>query len=383
MSQQTHTDVIRLLQDLVTVDSTNPGGDEHAAAQVLAAELEQHGVACEIDRYQANHANLVAVVEFGPGPTVMLNSHLDVVPAVGEWSSPPFVPRVHDGLLFGRGAADAKGSLAPMAVAMLRLIDDRKHLRGRVVFTAVGDEEVGSTGARHLLTAWRPDAAIVGEPTDLKLLTAHKGSVRPVVEVHGIAAHAAAPANGVNAIEGLSPLLTMLKRHAESLLSREHRLTGSPTMTPVLVQGGEAPNAVAAACRLTLDRRLIPGETADQALGEIEQLLLRFDKENAPLTARVVECAPSTGGPSETPSDATFVVACQRALAELGTDATLGGLLVNCDMTHFRAVGVPTVVIGPGRLEAMHVPDEHIEIDQVRRAVDVYEATLRHALAAL
>lgn len=383
MTTPTLPDPVELLTDLVAIDSSNPGGDEVAVAGRLAETFSDHGLDVEIDRYDDEHVNLVAVADFGPGPTIMLNSHLDVVPTPGEWISPPFSPEVREGRLFGRGAADAKGSLAPMAVALLGLLDERRQLRGRIVYTGVGDEEVGSGGARHLLKTWRPDAAIVGEPTGLRLLTAHKGSVRPIIEITGRSAHAAAPEKGVNSIEALGDLLPLLREYREALDTRLHDLTGSPTSTVVLVEGGEAPNAVPASCRLTIDRRLIPGETADEAVAELETYLERFNALDHGASARIAHRAPSTGGPSQTDVADPFVEACQAALIGLDLDARPGGLLVNCDMTHFRSAQIPTVVLGPGELEAMHVPNESVRVDEVTEAVGVYQALLRSAVGRL
>jgi succinyl-diaminopimelate desuccinylase len=377
-------DVVDLLHELVAVDTTNPGGNEGDAAQLLADLFTKHGLEPVIDRFAADHVNLTASASFGEGgPTIVLNSHLDVVPAVGDWTSPAFTPQIRDGRMYGRGSADAKGSLAPMAVALVRLLHDEKarNLRGTVIYTAVGDEEDGSRGARHLLTDLTGiDGAIIGEPTSLRLLSAHKGSVRPIIELTGKSAHAAAPAKGINAINATGPLLAMLESHGVELSEREHPLTGSPTLTPVLITGGEAPNAVPASCRITVDRRLVPGETAESALAEIDALLAKFNADNAPVTAAIAECAPSTGGPSQTADTDPFVISCQHALDGVGADSTLDGLIVNCDMTHFRAAGIPTVVIGPGELEVMHVPDESIDINELRRAVGIYEAILHRIL---
>ncbi|MVA77707.1 ArgE/DapE family deacylase [Auraticoccus sp. F435] len=374
-------DVVALTRALVAVDSTNPGGDEPAALAVLADLFSSRGLSPEVDRYRDGHANLVVRVPFGPGPTLMLNSHIDVVPAGGGWAHDPFTPVVADGRLYGRGSADAKGSLAAMAVALLELVDSGAALSGTVVFTAVGDEEGGSTGARHLITSLRPDACVVGEPTGLQLLSAHKGSVRPVIEVRGVPAHAATPHLGANAVEGAAELVLELRRLAVELLDRDHELTGGPTMTTVFVSGGEAPNAVPERCRITLDRRLVPGEDDAGALAEVQAVLDRFNAGHPRLSAAVVECAPSTGGPSETPRDHPFVAAAVAGMAAAGERTDLGGLVVNCDMTTFRAAGVPTVIVGPGTLEVMHAIDEHVPVEQLHRAVAVHRAIVESYLA--
>ena len=379
----TGTDTVALLERLVAVDSTNPGGDESGAADVLADVLRAVGAAVAIEEYAPGHVNLVAEVRFGDGPRVMFNSHLDVVPAGSGWSSDPFVPVVRDGRLYGRGAADAKGSLAAMAGAFVDIVRSGAASRGTLVFTAVGDEEVGSTGARALVETLRADACIVGEPTGLRLLAAHKGSLRPVIEVIGRGAHAAAPHNGVNAITGTAALLGALDDYGRKLAQRAHPLTGSPTLTPVLIEGGQAPNAVPEKCTLTIDRRMVPGETADDARGEIDDLLAEFNRTHAPVTARIAALAPSTGGPSETAVDDPFVVACRGALREAGESDEVGGLVVNCDMTTFRGAGIPTVVFGPGELEVMHAADEFVPLDQLERARVAYRAMAERALAEL
>jgi succinyl-diaminopimelate desuccinylase len=304
---------------------------------------------------------------------------------------------VRDGALYGRGSADAKGPLAAMACAAIELAGeadagagDGAALRGEIVFSAVSQEEGDSMGARHLVPALAaagllPDAVIVGEPTGMRLLTAHKGSVRPVIEVVGVSAHAANPTAGVNAVTAAATVITLLERYAAGLDAHGHPLLGTPTCTPVLIEGGEAPNAVPERCRITLDRRLLPGETQESVLAEVGAVLDEFNKDpdaNGGASASVVACAPSTGGPSETPQDHPFVALCRAALAAEGADDTLGGLTVNCDMTHFRAAGVPALVCGPGRLEVMHAVDEHIVIDELIESVGLYRALLVRALAA-
>ncbi|WP_233518634.1 M20 family metallopeptidase [Streptomyces corynorhini] len=387
-------DVLALLTAMVACDSTTPTGEEESTAALLAEPLAAAGFEVETERLAPGRVNLTARRRFGPGgPVIMLNSHLDVVPAGGGWTSPPFVPALREGRLYGRGTADAKGPLAAMACAAIELAraadagDGTGPARGEIVFSAVSQEEGDSAGARHLVPRLAregrlPDAVVVGEPTGMRLLTAHKGSVRPVIEVVGVAAHAATPGQGVNAVTAAGRVLGLLEEYSASLADHGHPLLTAPTCTPVLIEGGEAPNAVPERCRITLDRRLLPGETPESVVAAVEEVLDRFNAAEGGARASVVACAPSTGGPSETPEDHPFVRLCRRALASAGADDSLGGLTVNCDMTHFRAAGVPALVCGPGRLEVMHALDEHIVVDELRDSVGLFRALLTEALAA-
>ena len=371
-----------LLAQLIRTDTVNPPGHELQAATLLADWLHQHDVEVEIDEFAPGRANLLAAVRFTrPGPTLMLNTHLDVVPVADGWTVDPFAGAITNDVIWGRGAADAKGALAAMAAALTRLAADPDRLSGSLVLTAVADEEDGSRGARRLVAQRSADAVVVGEPTDLRLMTAHKGSVRPVIQVRGRAAHAAQPQHGRNAIAGAAALIRALQEYAATLSHSVHPLVGPATAVPVLIDGGEAPNAVPERVRITLDRRMTPGETTDGVLEQLHQLLQRFHDTADGFHAEIVAMKPSTGGPSETPADDPFVLACQRGLTRLGLDPRPQGLVVNCDMTHFRAQRIPTVVCGPGHPEVMHAADEHLQLQALNQAVDVYVAIAEEVLA--
>jgi len=374
-------DVVELTQSLVRVDTANPPGNELAAATVLRDWLQGHGISAAIDEFQPGRANLIATIEGArPGPALMLNTHMDVVPPGDGWTHGAFSGTVQDGRLFGRGAADCKGSLAAMAAALVNIHRRGLLRRGTITLAAVADEEVGSAGTRHLLQKMRPDLAIVGEPTALRLAIAHKGSLRPMVTVTGRSAHAAQPQEGVNAVEAAADLLVFLRRYAAGLTEKAHPLVGPPTMAVVKIEGGVALNAVPPSCTITFDRRMVPGETNDSVLSELEQALEEFNRERREGHAKLAGLGPSTGGPSETLPDHPFVRAALEALAAIGQSGQPIGLMFNCDMTHFKAAGIPTVVYGPGEMAVMHTVDESVAVADLQAAVEGYTAM---ALAAL
>jgi succinyl-diaminopimelate desuccinylase len=383
-SKTQNENVVRLLSDLVMCNSTNPSGEELSSAKVLEKFLLKVGFVCEIIELSTGRVNLIATRTFGSsGPTLLLNSHLDVVPAGNGWDTDPFVPEIMDGKLYGRGSADAKGALASMAVACANL-SGNPNISGKLIFSAVSDEEGGSTGARRLVDSLLqnlplPNAVIVGEPTEMKIVSAHKGSLRPIIRITGKAAHAAAPHNGINAIEAAGRFINHMNAYAIQLESTTHSLVGSPTCTAVLIQGGEAPNAVPETVEITFDRRLIPEESNASVEREIKDLVLNFNVKDVGF-ASIYSFAPTTGGPSETSPNEPFIQICQAVLLSLGSDEALQGLQVNCDMTHFRKAGIPTIVTGPGSLEVMHAANEHISIIELSDAVAIYQHYLEKLL---
>jgi succinyl-diaminopimelate desuccinylase len=148
----------------------------------------------------------------------------------------------------------------------------------------------------------------------------------------------------------------------------------------VLISGGEAPNMVPERCRITCDRRLIPGEREDEVLADFSAMLNRFNRDNPGVTARLVELAPSTGGPSETVPDDPLVIDALAALRQIGQNPAISGMQVNCDMSHFRRVGIPAVVYGPGSPAAMHTVDESIDLAEIDHAAAGYAAIVHRVL---
>ncbi len=372
--------LVRMLVDLIRLPSQNPGDDERAVADYLAEHCRRLGLEVATPDVFPGRPNVVARLRGErPGPIVVLNTHLDTVPAGEGWSVDPFAGVVRDGRVWGLGTSDAKGQ----AVAMLAALAEARPQAGEVVFAGVVDEELGSQGARELVKGLKADYAIVGEPTRLRVAIAHRGSVRPRIVVHGKAAHSSTPRLGINAIFKMRTVLEALEQYVEGLDARRHPLIGPPSGTVTLIRGGHKESAVPDRCEIVLDRRMVPGETQDAVVADIEGVLRRLAARDPELRVGIEGYLPTSGPPSETPRDARLVGLAEAAVREVtGRAAEVYGAGFGCDMTHFRAIGAEAVVLGPGDIERAHRPDEYIGIDELVEGTRVYAALIGRLVGA-
>lgn len=377
MSETIRPDADRMKADLarlVGFDTSNPPGFEAQAAAFLADRLREACFQVTVDEFEPGRSNVIARLANGDGPVLAFNTHIDVVPAGEDWSSKPFDLTECDGKLYGRGSCDAKGPLVAMLEAMRMLAARRDTWRGEVVGVFVADEEVGSKGARHF-AASRPkiDYAVIGEPTGNATIIAHKGSMRPIVRVHGVSAHSSTPDLGENAIYNAARFLGLVEEYHRDVVSkRAHPLVGSASMTVTRCNGGIADNVIPDHCDLMLDRRMIPGEGEEQVMQEVGELIARA-KEKFGFSAECIRYQATTGGASETPADADIVQASVAASRRLGATASQpSGFSGGCDLVHFRAVGALGVVLGPGSLAVAHKPDEFVPAEEFVAASLIY-----------
>src|SRR5699024_9115161 len=184
----------------------------------------------------------------GGGKSLILNTHMDVVPPGDGWSSDPFKLSRKDDNLYGRGVMDAKGPLAAMMAAIEAIADSNLEIRGDIVLIVVVDEEVASLGARNLPRDLQGDFAIIGEATNGNLAIAHRGSLRPVLVSEGISAHSSTPNLGRNAINIMCKALIRLEEYSNQYLQKEHYLAGSPTLSATIIQGGNKESMVPDRC---------------------------------------------------------------------------------------------------------------------------------------
>ena len=348
------SDAVDLLSALVAIPSLS--GEETAVATFLAGWLRDRGVAVEV-----LGDNVVATVAGAAGgPTLLWNSHLDTVPAGADWHRDPWSPAIVDGRLVGLGAGDAKASLAAMASATVTLAA-QGLTRGRLVFAATVNEEIGASGLPDVLAAiGAVDAALVGEPTSLQAAIAQSGLLLLEGTCRGRSAHAARAALGRNAVTAAARDLVAIDA---LVLDRVHPLLGRSGANVTVIRGGDRHNVIPDTCRYTIDVRYTPAYEPE----ELTALLVATVE--ADLDVRQDHTLPV-----ETAKDAPIVAALRAAEPGL----RLFGSPTMSDWIHLAHVDA--VKIGPGDSERSHTPNESVAVAQVRRAAELYAATARRFL---
>jgi acetylornithine deacetylase len=365
-----------LVAALVAIDSVNPdlvpgGAGEAEIADFVAGWLREAGLDVELDEPAPGRPNVVAVARgSGGGASLMLNAHMDTVGVEGM--ERPFEPVVRDGRLYGRGAYDMKASLAACMLAARRLAAE--ELSGDVIVAAVADEEYASIGVQSVLARRRADAAIVTEPTGLRVCVAHKGFVWAELETEGRAAHGSRPAEGVDAITRMAPALARLAELQSALdAGPGHELVGPGSVHASLIEGGQELSSYPARCRLALERRTAPGESAEDFQRECEALVEGI--EGAEVRMGLVR------PPFAVDPDAEVVQAVSRAAEALtGKPAEVYGETYWMDAALIQGAGIPTVVFGPDGWGA-HAVDEWVDLASVDACSDALVAAA-HELCA-
>jgi acetylornithine deacetylase len=369
-------DVVALTRALVRVDSRNPAlcpdaPGEGPCARLLADVLLDWGFDVELVG-PADRPNVVARIgRREPGArSLILNGHLDVVGTEGMTHA-PFDAEERDGRIWGRGSADMKGGVAAMCVAALRA-HEAGALRGEAIVTAVADEEFRSAGTSAVVASGvRADAAIVTEPTRLAIMPAHKGFAWVDVAVHGRATHGSRYEIGVDAIRHAGLLLAELDALDADELPRRpgHPLLGRASLHAATITGGTGLSTYPERCAFTVERRMLPGESAAGVVAEIEDACRRVRARRAHFDAEV--SLSFAQPPSDVAADAPIVRALADALAAAGEPAPVAGMSAWTDAALLNAAGVPAICFGPGDIALAHSAEEWVPVDELHRAAEV------------
>ena len=384
------------LRELVRVPSDNPPGDcaPHAAWAAALLEglgfvVERHPVPDDLIRANGmvSAVNLVVRERFGPGPTVALNAHGDVVPPGRGWTRDPYGGDIADGAMYGRGVAVSKSDFATYAFALLAL-KARRPSRGAVELHFTYDEETGGEiGPKFLLQRGivKPDYAIAAG-FSYNVVIAHNGCLHLEVRVKGKQAHAALPASGHDALEAATAILAALYRYRKELASRRSAVAGidSPTLVVGLIEGGINTNVVPDLVTLRLDRRFIPEESgaeAERALRALIEATAARSEGIAVEVRRILLAEPLTPLPGQAKILAPLL---RHGARVLGETIAANGVPLYTDARHYAAAGIPIVLYGAGPRSILdagaHAADEHLRLDDLDKATEIVAATVRDLL---
>lgn len=370
-------ELYRALIATPSISATDAALDQsnEALITLLAGWFRDLGFQVEVQPVPGtrNKFNMLASIGSEPGG-LLLTGHSDTVPFDdGRWTRDPFVLTEHDNKLYGLGTADMKGFFA-FVLDSLRDID-AATLKKPLYVLATADEETSMAGASYFARSsqLRPDCAIIGEPTSLTPVRAHKGHLSNAVTVMGQYGHSSDPARGVNAIEVMHEAISQLKLLRDSLQTRYHHpafVIPYPTMNFGHIHGGDAANRICGCCELHMDIRPLPGLT----LGDLEELMteaLAPVSERWPGRITMSALHPPIPG-YECPVDAPLVQVVEKLL---GVETEV----VNyCTEAPFIQALCPTLVLGPGSINQAHQPDEFIDTAFIKPTWELITQIVQH-----
>ncbi len=344
--------LVQTLSHLIHINSINPslspdGPGEAEAGDYIAAALERLGLQVATYELAPGRVNVVgALPGTGGGRSLLLNAHMDTVGVEGM-TIDPFAAEIRDGRMYGRGTQDMKGSLAAMLAAVKALVDSGVALAGDLLITAVADEEYLSMGTEALVGQVSADAAIVTEPTDMRLARAHRGMIWYQVETFGRAAHGSRYQDGIDANMHMGRFLARLDKLEQELRRRPgHPLTGPPSLHAPIIQGGREMSIYADHCVLKIERRTAPGETEAQNSAELQAIIDELSAEDPDFRAELSVLIART--PFVVTEDAPIVQVVDEALSQrLGARHPHTGMPFWTDAALLAEAGVDTVILGP------------------------------------
>lgn len=321
--------------------------------------------------------NLLITLEVDKSkPLILFESHLDVVSIEGM-TIEPFAAKIENGKMYGRGACDTKASGAAMLWA-LKAYQSQSLQPNNIGVLFTCDEEITKRGAIAFAEKqlpqldFRPEGVIVGEPTMLQPIVAHNGVTRILVRTRGVAAHSSNPANGRSAISEMVKVIQLLESEYIPSLTATHELTGKAQSSINIIRAGQQCNIIPDFCEIAMDRRIVPGEKIEDILPQIQRVLAPLQAANPEAG---IEIEIGFLDPSLSPREGQFTDFVNGVLSRFG-DVTPLGVAYGTDASNFDAVGLTSIVLGPGHISQAHTKDEWIEIAQVEKAVEVYGALM-------
>ncbi len=361
-------DVISLLQEMIRTPSVT--GEEKAVAELIEREMKYTGLH---DVRVDSLGNVIGEMGGEKGPKLLYNGHMDTVPVGSRnlWEIDPYSGDIKDGRVWGRGACDMKGALAAMITAAEAINATNTTLKGKlIVTTVVLEENAALEGTRHTIEkdGIKPDYALVGEATGLNISLGSRGRMELELTTRGRTAHASTPSTGINAILGMVKLIGRV----EGMKLPRHEFLGGATqaITNIACSPGKT-NVIPDLCTITIDRRIVPGETPENVQKEFEDLFRSMMSEmGTNAEVKVSKYAP----PAYVPPDNVIVKATFETVASVTKkNPELIKYRFGTDASYLSTIaGIPTVGFGPGDETMAHSPNENVPINEVITAAKVY-----------
>ncbi len=366
-------DVVSLLQDMIKIKSEPESNiSEKEVAEFLVHRMRSSGIEVEMVNKEPNRPNIVGRLRGnGGGKTLLFNGHLAAF-RVDPWTVDPYIERAKEGNVYGVGAADMKGAIAAMVIAMEAFTKIGQELSGDVIAVfGSGAEKGGLIGTKYVLDSGvAADMAVNGEPTGNTLVVAERGAIWTELVTHGIAG-LTGKGESVNAIHKMNKIIESLLQYNEEIQRVKHPLLGTAQMSVNMIEAGQAPYTVPNRCRAVVDRRLLPGETTSDVQTQIGTIMDRLRKEDPSLKLDTrVELAFE---PLEISIEEEIVKLAKEAIRTVTrNEARIQGFFGFTESVHIAQAGIPVVIIGPGVTEAAHTPNEWVGIQELVNASKIY-----------
>jgi acetylornithine deacetylase/succinyl-diaminopimelate desuccinylase family protein len=369
-----------LFSDLIRINSVNPAYDPTSSEAAIQKFVAKYLVDNHLDITEQpvlpGRPNIIAKIPGkNPERRIIFEAHCDTAGTTGM-TVPAFTPETRDGFMYGRGSCDIKAGLAAMILALVELKRSGRRPPSEVWVVSAVDEEHSYRGVWELRKELKASAAVVAEPTEMKMAVASKGCLRWRIRVTGKAAHSSKPHLGINAIEHMSLVIQSLRGHERELAVIKHPLLGSPTLNVGIIHGGTQVNVVPETCWIEVDRRLIPGEEPEQVFQQYSDLLAAIRTEqNVDVSA---EPPSLVDWPLETSETSSIVLHTSRALRSVGLYDRGVGVPFGSDASKLANAGIPSIILGPGSIDQAHTANEFVSLEQVQMAFEVYREIMRN-----
>jgi len=359
------------LQQLIRIDSQNPGSTEKEIAFFVAGYLRKLGLVTRIYAFKKDRSNLLAYLKGRGSKSLLITPHLDTVPAGRNWNFLPFGATIKNNRIYGLGATDCKCNLAAGMEAINSLVEDKEVLDYNLVFAATADEETGSDrGLIPLINKGilKPDAAVVLDADDFEIVVAQKGLIHLKVKISGKKAHGAYPWRGINAIAIAVDILKDLK--AYKFKYTKNKYLKPPTVNIGTIRGGDKVNIVADWCEFELDFRFLPGMRAEKIISDLKKIIgRRARKYKIEISGIQKDYRIDSRHP--------LVSSLSAAFKRCGIRPDVSGSEGATTITFFQDKNIPAIATGFGAAGCAHTVDEYVKIEDLYKGSRALEEFLK------